>query len=255
MLCIRLLRRSLPAFEALHPGKLNATAGAASYASWHVFCKRRCAAQFNVRPLTPRHTTYADKYYFAPRPPNGTTATTASPGGTDPFLGPYDEIILPAGKAGNFAVRWFTELDTFLFDRRPAPQSPDALPAAAPPANTPVLDRTFPTFDDLGPVLGGNQSVGCMGWSNHYFYPGGVADSVASCQSDGPVNTHGSPPHLSNRYGSPLATDDLLENTEGVLSVLSRGGTLLPSAYADATPFLPRISSRAVMGCVVHPLS
>lgn len=145
----------------------------------------------------------ACRHIIAPRPPNGTTATTASPGGTDPFLGPYDEIILPAGKAGNFAVRWFTELDTFLFDRRPAPQSPDVLPAAAPPANTPVLDRTFPTFDDLGPVLGGNQSVSCMGWSNHYFYPGGVADSVASCQSDGPVNAHG--PHPLQPIWIPLS--------------------------------------------------
>ena len=26
-----------------------------------------------------------------------------------------------------------------------------------------------------------------MGWSDHYFYPGGVSGSVASCQSDGPL--------------------------------------------------------------------
>ena len=56
----------------------------------------------------------------------------------------------------------------------------------------------------------------------------------------------------------PLATDNLLENTDGVLrppprsAVFSRGGTLLPSSYADARYIDAVIVSQALASFAIE---
>ena len=79
-------------------------------------------------------------------------------------------------------MRYFPQLDAFVFDRRPAASPSPGTTAAAlgpvtrhgrPPAPGPALDSTFPRFDNATAQIG-NNVIGCMGWTSHYFYPGGV---------------------------------------------------------------------------------
>jgi hypothetical protein len=103
---------------------------------------------------------------------NGTSFTQPGVEGTDPQLGDYDELLLPAGAAGGFAIRYFKRLDAFVFERHPRDAEE-------------LLDPTFPRFDGQGDA---NSSL-AIGWSNHYFYPGGVG-SLAGAQmhnGDGPL--------------------------------------------------------------------
>lgn len=116
-------------------------------------------AQLTVSPAGDLSLTYAGIMIGAPAP-NGTTAISPSPSASHPTLGDYDEIVLLAGKKGNYSVRWFSSLDAFVFDRRPAPgPGPDAdyktAAAAADPASPPpppldLLSPTFPLFTELG---------------------------------------------------------------------------------------------------------
>ena len=57
--------------------------------------------------------------------------------GSDPRLGSYDELLLPAGGAGSFSIRYFDRLDAFVFGRHP--RDPEL-----------TLDPTFPKFDGEG---------------------------------------------------------------------------------------------------------
>jgi hypothetical protein len=104
--------------------------------------------------------------------PNGTSGTKPGVAGTDPRLGSYDELLLPAGAAGGFAIRYYERLDAFTFERHP--RDPELL-----------LDATFPRFDGKGEDDGNSTSVQAMGWSNHYFYPGGVGSLAGDQMHDG----------------------------------------------------------------------
>ena len=57
--------------------------------------------------------------------PNGTNGIKPGIAGTDARLGDYDELLLPAGAAGGFAIRYFARLDAFL-------EATDALLGMAP---------------------------------------------------------------------------------------------------------------------------
>jgi hypothetical protein len=104
--------------------------------------------------------------------PNGTSGTKPGVAGTDPRLGSYDELLLPVGAAGGFAIRYYERLDAFTFERHP--RDPELL-----------LDATFPRFDGKGEDDGNSTSVQAMGWSNHYFYPGGVGSLAGDQMHDG----------------------------------------------------------------------
>ena len=102
------------------------------------------------------------------------TASKATDGLTDPALGGYDELNLTVGNSGVLSVRFFAGLDAFVFVRAPAP---DPEHAAAFPA-------VWPSFS----IAGHNDSATrCLGWDDHYFFPGGISTSLSGCKSNGPL--------------------------------------------------------------------
>lgn len=124
-------------------------------------------------------------------PPAGVDAALASASqGDDDALGRYDELRLPTSGQGSFAVRYYSSSDAFVFQRQPTPlmtmgKSSDGGAAAGPPSPP----STFPNFHFNLESL--NATVRCIGWSNRFFFPGGVTKEQGSeierCGTDGPM--------------------------------------------------------------------
>ena len=103
------------------------------------------------------------------------TAEKATNGLVDPALGRYDELNLTVGVSGVLSVRYFARLDAFVFVRAPLNQDPE---------HPITFPDTFPSFS----IVGHNDSATrCLGWNDHYFFPGGISTSLAGCKSNGPL--------------------------------------------------------------------
>ena len=166
-------------------------------------------------------------------PPNGTAGTKAGVAGTDPELGPYDELLLPAAGTGGFAVKYFERLDAFTFERHPDPEG-------AP------LDATFPKFDQ-GSAAGINGTAGgaaaeCMGWSNRYFFPGGES-SLGGCEmhfTDGPLFVFEPLSSGSTTTAAALALSPLLNFTLATAELDVLGVTAKRAAQGSTALLLAR---------------
>jgi len=126
---------------------------------------------------------------------NATGTTTAT--GTDPALGTFDVLTVSFGAgAGALSVRYFAALDAFVFHRKPL---------------TAELPTVWPAFGiaDQPP-----NHTRCLGWDEHYFYPGGVVTDLAQCGSGGPLflfeppaqsPAHANEPPVGTMLLSPLS--------------------------------------------------
>ena len=162
--------------------------------------------------------------------PTGASGST-SPGaaGVDPQLGSFDELLLPAGAGGGFAIRYFSKLDAFTFERRPSNDSE----AAA------LLDTTFPRFDGQPFEANSTDKALCMGWSNHYFFPGGVT-SLNDCQTDGPLFLFEPLANGSTTTAAALALTPLLNFTLASVSPQLLGVTAKRPAQGSVALLLAR---------------
>ena len=82
-------------------------------------------------------------------------------------------------------MRYFAGLDAFVFVRRP---ESDALPTVWPEFS--IADQPA-------------NHTRCLGWSEHYFYPGGIETDLPGCSSGGPLFLFDPPPPAP---AAPVAT-------------------------------------------------
>ena len=92
--------------------------------------------------------------------------------GVHPTLGPYEELALEYGAAGVLAAQYFAGADAFVFQRRPGT------------AAGPQLAAQWPAFSIADQPANHTR---CLGWSEHYFYPGGINTDLGGCLSGGPL--------------------------------------------------------------------
>lgn len=108
------------------------------------------------------------------------TAGSQTAGLTDPALGMYDELNLTVRGGGSLSVRYFPSMDAFVFVRAPPSVDPES------PSST--GDSSFPTTWPSFSIVGHNASATrCLGWNDHYFFPGGISTSLLGCKSNGPL--------------------------------------------------------------------
>lgn len=103
--------------------------------------------------------------------------------GADAQLGAYEQLSIPF-HGGALAVRYFTAMDAFVFVRLPKP-------ATDPEGGPPVLPTVWPKFSVADQP---RNHTRCLGWSEHYFYPGGIATDILGCSSGGPLFLFDPPP-------------------------------------------------------------
>eukprot|EP01047_Picozoa_sp_COSAG01_P081871 COSAG01_NODE_16505_length_1231_cov_1.416961_2_plen_306_part_01 len=143
---------------------------------------------------------FADAVVFSGAAPAGADAALASVGqGNDTNLGHYDELRLPASpgqlqqqqqqqqqQGSSFAVRYYPSSDAFVFLRQLAAATTRTTSTSAGPPPPP---SAFPNFRFNVHSL--NSSVRCIGWSNRFFFPGGLTKDEGSeierCGTDGPM--------------------------------------------------------------------
>ena len=117
------------------------------------------------------------------------------------ILGAYDGFRLSYGAAGELEVMYFHRADAFVFRRAPL---------------TPDLPTAWPAFSvDAFPVGPEALKVRCIGWGEHYFFPGNVLPrtahthpapfSLRQCSSGGPLFAFGVAEEAGNAFAlSPL---------------------------------------------------
>eukprot|EP00729_Bicosta_minor_P017665 gene17665-32988_t len=74
---------------------------------------------------------------------------------------------------GSLAVRYYSSMDSFVFERTPTALG---------------LPTTWPSFQINDQPANTSR---CLGWSDHYFYPGGNSWQLSDCNSQGPLYFHG----------------------------------------------------------------
>jgi hypothetical protein len=147
---------------------------------------------------------------------NVTSTTTST--GTDPTLGSYDELELIAGSDGSLSVRYFSGMDAFMFVRSP---------------KTALLTEIWPAFAITGVKPNATR---CLSWSEHYFYPGGMAineeDIRCGGQGDGgPVFILDSPGHTEPVAPSAaMVISPLSHFSSNKVVNCARGKTLPPAS-------------------------
>jgi hypothetical protein len=123
---------------------------------------------------------------FASQPGSLANATGAgsSSSGVDAQLGAYEQFSIPFS-GGALAVRYFDAKDAFVFVRLPRPV---ADPEASGP---PALPSVWPSFSVADQP---RNHTRCLGWAEHYFYPGGIQTDILGCASGGPLYLFDPPP-------------------------------------------------------------
>ncbi len=103
--------------------------------------------------------------------------------GADAQLGVYEQLSIPF-RSGALAIRYFAVLDAFVFVRLPKP-------ATDPEGVASALPTVWPKFSVADQP---RNHTRCLGWSEHYFYPGGIETDILSCSSGGPLFLFDPPP-------------------------------------------------------------
>eukprot|EP00037_Helgoeca_nana_P024134 m.255082 g.255082 ORF g.255082 m.255082 type:complete len:849 (+) comp26544_c0_seq1:10-2556(+) len=99
------------------------------------------------------------------------TATTTS-SGSDAF-GAFTSFTLAVATAGELTARYYPATDAFVFLRTPAPG-----------ARRGGLPSVWPSFSIADQPANRTR---CIGWAEHYFFPGQTEVSLSGCNSGGPL--------------------------------------------------------------------
>ena len=110
--------------------------------------------------------------------------------GADAQLGAYEQLSIPF-HGGALAVRYFAAMDAFVFVRLPKPATCATDPEGGASSCAPALPTTWPRFSVADQP---RNHTRCLGWSEHYFYPGGIETDILGCSSGGPLFLFDPPP-------------------------------------------------------------
>ena len=136
------------------------------------------AATWSRGSLTVTYGSASSSYIFSAGPLNFSStpnslagASSWAEGSGTSVLGAYDSLTATYADAGSLAIFYYAAVDAFEFARAPTSLA---------------LPSSWPSFEILSQPANSSR---CLGWSEHYFYPGVQAGgaSLADCSSGGPL--------------------------------------------------------------------